>query len=126
MHINTLTLYITIVWVSCSIINWFWLSGYYNDQFSKTLVEEKNFIWIILASVFSGISGFLVSCFAFKFKYWAWKPMSQKRKDQYLMIYKLETTDADADVMQGAMSFPLSQTTVTVPLAKKSYKKGKI
>ncbi len=82
-----------IFWFGSSFINWFFLMGYYNDQFRKNLRYEDGMKWNIISNLLAGVSGLLVSIFLFRFQNFAWRPLTKNQRDQYEMLKMLESSN---------------------------------
>jgi hypothetical protein len=90
MHIHITQHEFLYIWFGCSFINWFFLMGEYNYKFRKTLEDEEGAFWSIIASLFAGINGLLVTLVAHRGKHFAFRPITRKEKEQLLMLKMLE------------------------------------
>lgn len=83
-HINLIFI---ACWFSSGIVNWFAMNGYNNATFREKSKFDEPPIWILLASIFSGFGGMIVSLLMIgKIKNWEMKPLSKKKRNEILML----------------------------------------
>jgi hypothetical protein len=89
MHFHVIDIVYWSIWFICGCCNFFILTGYNNHKF-KTYGHDDASFWILLVMFFvGGYGGLIVNLFVYK-KQWAWWPLTEKQKDQYRMLRKLE------------------------------------